>query len=154
MANFIALFTSFRGRIGRKSWWLGSVLLLGLNAAGVLLLNPNALNLDPDAVVQPVWAVAIWQLLLLIPTTAIMVKRFNDRDWPYWVGFACGLIFAFGTIVPQFGFFAGPNVSMEEWIAGLILTLPTLFAFIVNGFLRGTKGPNRYGPDPLQSKST
>ena len=24
-----------------------------------------------------------------------------------------------------------------------------VFAFIDNGFVRGTDGPNRYGPDPL-----
>ncbi len=31
----------------------------------------------------------------------------------------------------------------------IIVGLAFLFAFIDNGFLRGTRGPNRYGPDPL-----
>ncbi len=86
--------------------------------------------------------------MLIIPATAITVKRFNDRDWPNWLGYAVGLAGALFTIGPHFGFLAGPEVSTSEGIALLIILLPILFAFIDNGFLRGTSGPNRYGPDP------
>ena len=152
MADVIKLFTSFHGRISRKSWWLGTVIITILSLSGTIVLNPDALSLDPNVVAQPVWAETIWELLLIIPYAAIAVKRFNDRDWPNWLGYACGLIMAVLYVAPHFGFFAfEPDMSMREAIAALVLFLLPLFALIVNGFLRGTPGPNRYGPDPLQS---
>jgi uncharacterized membrane protein YhaH (DUF805 family) len=40
------------------------------------------------------------------------------------------------------------------WVAGAIAAAFTLWLFIEIGFLKGTQGPNRYGPDPLgQPKS-
>ena len=159
MANFIELFTSFRGRISRKSWWLGFVILEMLSLAGALRFNPALLSWDTDVVVPAVWADTIWQLVLIIPLTAITVKRFNDRDWPNWLGYGMGLLLALFYIAWHFVFFTfGPDVSiteaivmLTEGIAMLVLALALLFAFIANGFLRGTPGPNRYGPDPLSS---
>ena len=129
MANVIEIFTSFRGRISRKSYWQGTVILIGLSAAGSLI-----------------WSDTIWQLVLIFPSTALAVKRINDRDWPNWLGYACGLI-AVLYYIPL----AGPEISMTEIIAASILALPLLFAMIDNGFMRGSSGPNGYGPDPLQS---
>lgn len=152
MANFIELLTSFRGRISRKSWWLGFVIIMILSIAGTLVLHPDAFSLDPDVAWTPNWAATIWGLLLIIPYTAITVKRFNDRDWPNWLGYGVGLTAALLTIGQHFGFFTfGPDMSTTEGIVGLVLYLPLLFALIDNGFLRGTKGPNRYGPDPTPS---
>ncbi len=59
-------------------------------------------------------------LLLLWPTLAIQVKRWHDRD------------------------------KSGAWI--LIVLVPIigpLWAFVETGFVEGTRGPNRYGPDPL-----
>ena len=152
MPNLIEFFTSFSGRISRKSWWIGYVILLVLGLGGTLLLNPSALSLDPVAVYQPNWADTIWSLLLLIPYTAITVKRFNDGDWPNWLGYAVCLILALSILGDQFGFVNyGPELSTTDWIYLVVIMLISLFVLIVNGFLRGTTGPNRYGPDPLQS---
>jgi uncharacterized membrane protein YhaH (DUF805 family) len=57
--------------------------------------------------------------LLLWPVIAVSVKRWHDRDRSGW------------------------------WV--LILLIPVvgwLWALIDNGFLRGTPGPNRFGPQP------
>jgi len=152
MGNVIELFTSFSGRINRASWWLGYVVYVILSGIGTVLLNPTALSMDPDVEVPGVWSETIWQLVLIIPLTAIVVKRFNDRDWPHWLGYAIALIAALLYLAPHFGFFTfGPDKSVDEGIAILVLAIPLVFAFIDNGFLRGTKGPNRYGPDPLQN---
>ncbi len=62
----------------------------------------------------------IVNLLLVWPALAVSVKRWHDRDKSgVWV-----LL----NLVPVIG-----------WI----------WALIDNGFLRGTKGPNRFGDDPL-----
>jgi uncharacterized membrane protein YhaH (DUF805 family) len=37
-------------------------------------------------------------------------------------------------------------------IFGLVILVLSLWGLIELGFLRGTVGPNQYGPDPLESK--
>ena len=54
------------------------------------------------------------------PGIAISGKRWHDRDKSAW------------------------------WILiGLLPVIGTIWSFVENGFLRGTAGPNRFGPDPL-----
>ena len=58
-------------------------------------------------------------LLLLWPTLAVSIKRWHDRNHSGW--------FVLVVLVPVVG-----------W----------LVALVVNGFLPGTRGPNKYGPEP------
>jgi uncharacterized membrane protein YhaH (DUF805 family) len=70
--------------------------------------------------VAPRHAEALINLLLLWPALAVSVKRWHDRDKSGW------------------------------WVLiNLIPLVGTLWALVDNGFLRGTAGPNRFGPDPL-----
>jgi uncharacterized membrane protein YhaH (DUF805 family) len=62
-------------------------------------------------------------LLLLWPALAVSVKRWHDRD-------KSGL-----------------------WVLlNLLPVIGWLWALVDNGFLRGTAGPNRFGPDPLAAE--
>lgn len=68
-------------------------------------------------------AAGVVSLLLLWPSLAISVKRWHDRDKSGW------------------------------WVlVGLIPVIGGLWLLIENGLLRGTAGPNRHGPDPLQAR--
>ena len=59
-------------------------------------------------------------LLLLWPALAVSAKRWHDRDKSGW------------------------------WLLlNLLPVIGWLWALVDNGFVRGTTGPNRYGPDPL-----
>jgi len=59
-------------------------------------------------------------LILLIPSLAIAIKRYHDRDKSGW------------------------------WILILFIPLVGFIWFLIElGCLPGTPGPNRYGPDPL-----
>jgi len=59
-------------------------------------------------------------LLLLWPALAVSVKRWHDRD------------------------------RSGAWVLlNLLPVIGWLWALIDNGLVRGTTGPNRYGPDPL-----
>ena len=63
-------------------------------------------------------------LVLLWPLVALSVKRFQDRDKSGW------------------------------WVLiGLIPIIGWIWLLVELGFLRGTDGPNQYGPDPLQAES-
>ena len=55
----------------------------------------------------------------------------------------------FDYVAPHFGLPIDPTAggvgAVAFWLSAAVL----LFAFVDNGFIRGTAGPNRYGPDPL-----
>jgi uncharacterized membrane protein YhaH (DUF805 family) len=149
MPDLMELFFGFSGRISRRLWWAGTLVIAVGSVAGTLLIDPSVLDLQRQGPRIPNWSDTFWQLALVIPATALMVKRFNDRDRPYWFGYAYGVLGALLTAGPHFGLLAGERPGAIEMITMTIFGLAFLFAFIDNGFLRGTRGPNRYGPDPL-----
>lgn len=151
MSYLLRLLTSFSGRINRKSWWVGNVIVLIAIMAGAILLYPEAANAETEPVPPPPLAYTIWGLLCLIPATAITVKRFNDCDWPAWIGYAYGILSAILVIAAFFGFAVdAKNITPTESATYAVYFVFTLFCFMVNGFLRGTRGPNSDGPDPLE----
>jgi uncharacterized membrane protein YhaH (DUF805 family) len=130
-------FTSLEGRIPRKGFWLGFLVLMVITwilefilfaIFGVGLMG----NIDPSATPEAQAAAAsamfgkmmvplgILTLLLLWPSICLYAKRWHDRDKSGW------------------------------W--SLILLIPFIggiWMLIELGFLRGTDGPNRFGPDPI-----
>jgi len=61
-------------------------------------------------------------LALLWPALAVSIKRWHDRDKSGW------------------------------WVLiALIPIIGPIWALVETGFLSGTPGPNRYGPDPLEA---
>ncbi len=90
---------------------------------GVLALSGLALlgfALLDIARVRASTAERIVNLLLVWPALAVSVKRWHDRDKSGW--------WVLLNLVPVIG-----------WV----------WALIDNGLRRGTRGPNRYGDDPL-----
>jgi len=150
MPNLTFLFFGFNGRISRKSGWLGFIIVGVASAVGTLLIDPSVFDLDRAPPRTPNRPDTIWQLALVIPAMALMVKRFNDRDWPYWLGFVFGALGAMLRLGHHFDLFLPGFSSRPENVVLAIVSLAFLFAFVDNGFLPGTKGPNRYGPDPLE----
>src|SRR5436190_10435496 len=73
-----ALFLSFDGRIGRRQWWIGTIIVEGSAAvlawlAGVPLLTyPESFDVRLSEFVI--------QLFTIYPNLAISVKRLHDRD--------------------------------------------------------------------------
>ena len=144
--SIVRLFATFSGRIPRSSYWLGFVAIVLVFGLGRYALK-RGLGADtpsPDGLV-----VTLWNLLAMVPLTALIVKRFNDRDRPSWIGYAVGAATAFCVVAPYFGFLAEPaKFTLIEHIVFWSMLPLSLFALVDNGFLRGTPGPNRYGPEP------
>ena len=154
MPNFLNLLLSFKGRIGRASWWLGFVLTVIGNIVGVVLFDKTLFDPDAPANTPPGTADTLWQLLMVVPLTAITVKRFNDRDSPVWVGYAFGALSAALALGSYFGIDLSPqSPGGVQMILFWRLSVAGLFVLVENGFMRGTDGPNRYGPDPLARQS-
>jgi uncharacterized membrane protein YhaH (DUF805 family) len=133
----LSTFTSFEGRIPRKTFWLAVLAMVVLSwilqivifmVFGVSMtpsIDPNAtpeqaaeaMDAAMGAMMLPLGIVV---LLTLWPTLAIYAKRWHDRNKSGWW-----------------------SLIMFVPIIGAIWLLVEL------GFLRGTEGPNRFGPDPI-----
>lgn len=137
------LFTSFDGRINRKPYWMGVLIMI----AGAI-----ALSVVVGFVVgftTPAYAIytVLLQLALLYPSAALMAKRLHDRDRPTW-WIALLLVPSFLQAVA--GAFSDPaNPGAAVLGLSLIVFVIGIWFFVELGCLRGTVGPNQYGPDPL-----
>src|SRR6185503_2327827 len=146
MGNLFSLLTTFNGRINRAIWWLGLVLLGVANVLGGMLLNPEFFTAEEPP--PPSWPDTVWQIALLYPLTAITVKRFKDADRPAWLGYWFAP-FGVALISARTSASCPARSNLPRWRPAPCRFVYFLFAFIDNGFVRGTEGPNRYGPDPL-----
>lgn len=156
---------SFRGRIGRQTFWLAYMLPLFLlslvisGAIGWMTVRTGGKPGSADALGN-LLASPLVNLLLLWPSLAGTVKRLHDRGRSGWwvvVFWLLGilpwiaLVVAFFAGVAMHGRIAGSGQGLLALAAGLGIlgTIVALWMFIELGFLRGTPGPNRFGPDPL-----
>ena len=127
------LFFSFNGRINRAKFWLGNValwvvyvILMIVGGGGMMMsFDPN----NPQAAGGGMGVMGIIVLIVYIamiwPALAIGVKRWHDRDKSGW------------------------------WVLiALVPIIGGLWYLIECGFLEGTKGPNKFGPDPLAQAAT
>lgn len=153
----IRAFFSFEGRMNRKPFWLWGLALLAIIvvAAGAYfamlgIRNPTLSDAQIEEKSNPfLWlltAVTLW------PTFALTIKRLSDRDRAWWwslpmilPGYAQSIA---AEITHTEGLFLSKSPIMLALDAAMVVT--TLWFLIECGFLRGTDGPNRYGPDPLR----
>lgn len=150
LRRLLDILTGFQGRINRAKWWLGLLVIGIASVLGGLILNPEFF---PSEVAQPSWPDTLWQIALIYPGTAITVKRFNDTGRPGWLGYLFAPLSALLLLKTHFI----ETLATIDPAVRLTVALPMfayfLFAFIDNGFVRGTDGPNQFGPDPLAGKA-
>jgi uncharacterized membrane protein YhaH (DUF805 family) len=161
------LLFSFKGRIKRLHWWVAS-LAAGFVASVLTAILEGAARSLGEAIVNPVThqfeptgifglAVSIIGLVNAWVAFALSVKRLHDRDRTGWWLLWQLLIIAVAVILVIVAI-AVPKDENTVWYvlagaAGLTAFLISLWLFVQIGFLRGTQGPNRFGPDPLAASS-
>jgi len=143
--NLMKIFFSFRGRANRAAFWLVSVtwfvvapvLYYAWTASGGPELSFGVNHLADAAFI-------LAALPLLASCFAIGVTRLHDRNKSAW------WLLLFYFCPPILETLASLNVLDSAMVLLNILSLAiTLWAFVELGFLRGTFGPNLYGPDPM-----
>jgi uncharacterized membrane protein YhaH (DUF805 family) len=95
-------------------------------SAGDISYRSSSMEVDPNMFMEEMgtggWLMlglsALWGLLVFIPNLAVTIRRLHDQDKSGW--------FILLALIPFFG--------------ALIL--------LVFYFIEGTRGPNRFGPDP------
>jgi uncharacterized membrane protein YhaH (DUF805 family) len=131
------LFTSREGRISRKPYWLATIVLIVASIVLQLILLPTLGPLLTFVVSLPIFFAAF----------ALSIKRAHDRDRPDWyvIGFyVLLLLFQIIALVSD-----PVSAGMLVGVLGIPVGLWAIVMLIDLGFLRGTQGANRYGPDPL-----
>ena len=150
MDSLVPLFTTTDGRISRKQWWVGVVILI--LASIVLNIVLGVLS------ISAAWAQLIAFVIMFVPNWSIGIKRRHDRgsdarDFKIFLGLS-GLL----ALVQALGIGMGYTQIEGELIAVpslplslvfLLVAIYGIYVFIQLGFLRGTTGKNTYGPDPL-----
>jgi uncharacterized membrane protein YhaH (DUF805 family) len=145
--DFGYILSSTQGRIPRSQWWAGLVVLviiavvLGLIIGWVL--GPTTIGII---------ATLILQIILIYPAYCISAKRFQDRNKPgslALIGIGLGIL---QTLARLAGLSNPFNPTAVDWILNIALIIVGIWYLIELGILRGTIGPNQYGPDPLEGR--
>ncbi|MEO8669043.1 MAG: DUF805 domain-containing protein [Bauldia sp.] len=177
--EFFAAMIGFDGRINRKPYWIASIVLMVVVIALLALVTWLAVATMDIALVNVLATIVL--IAVLYPSSALMVKRFHDRDRsgklvlllivPTVVLGVTNLLGITGKPVPlpnpeEFDLEAGYFRLWGQTLAYQAREQPIDLAFNVwliiiglwfaveLGFLRGTRGPNRHGPDPLDAART
>jgi uncharacterized membrane protein YhaH (DUF805 family) len=165
--NLFHLLFGFSGRINRGKYWLAVVLWIVFWAialpacllAGFYILGTNLVDGElpsgSDWLEKYVRMAADYVVLFIIFGTlmavswisafAIGIKRLHDRNKNGW------LIVLFYVAPSILGGVANTSEqAVVSFVLGLASFVISIWGLVELGFLRGTVGPNAYGPDPLQ----
>lgn len=132
----VALPFSYAGRIARKDYWIGFVIILLLLSALVTFFSAYFSSTGGDAT-DRVFTYLLFALFLWVHFS-VTVKRLHDLNRPTWHYIFYGLLPLFLMMMVIY-----PTLS----VIGFAVWLWTKYRL---GFIRGTEGPNDYGPDPLE----
>lgn len=146
-----SLFMTVAGRIGRKQYWIGSILLF---VAAIVLVTIMATAGGVGALSRAdggsSGVMTLITILILAASVPLVVKRLQDRNKsPHyaWLLYGPAIISTVGDVAGLTGTPTAPNTL--GYALSLVSLIIGLWFFIELGFLRGTAGPNGYGPDPV-----
>jgi uncharacterized membrane protein YhaH (DUF805 family) len=146
--NWGDLLFGFNGRINRAKYWIAIVACIVLSLIGSVLaaILGDTLGLLVNGIIA---------IATLVISIAAGIKRLHDRNksgwWLLLFLLAPGILLSFGMVAGIMGVASGAGATGGT--LGMLLSLIgaglAIWAFVELGCLRGTVGPNQYGPDPL-----
>lgn len=151
--GFISPFTSFHGRIGRLTFWIGLIILAAISPfAFTTLLSADPFT-DMAAKAQQLGLKGLlWSVALIFFLAALLTKRLHDRNKTG----LYALLFYGPALLQAVHFYTGVNVenqldSLEwfswvrdwGWLIGLELGAVGLWFLVELGFY-GPVEPNKY----------
>jgi len=139
--NWSYLFLSFDGRISRQPFWIAFLIATGAELSCHLLVLPLESGERLSAIIS---------LAFAYPEFAVFAKRGHDRNIPPTVigaFFLLSVFMDFLMVVGLGGTRGEPSAILLT--LGLPWAIFSVVLFIELGLRRGTRGPNRFGPDPL-----
>jgi uncharacterized membrane protein YhaH (DUF805 family) len=159
MNNLVGNFTSMDGRINRQAWWIGVVVLIIVAIVLNFILGaimgggmPSLDQLtDPAAMMafaqKQGWISLIIGLITAYPYICLSVKRRHDRNNNGYDAIGLIVFSLLWSLVQALGMVGSTNPIYM--IVSIIFLIYAIYMLVQLGFLKGTAGPNNYGPDPL-----
>jgi uncharacterized membrane protein YhaH (DUF805 family) len=154
--KWIRFFCNFEGRIPRKTFWFGNiaVFVLDVIVAAIAAATAEAFAGETAGYVT----MHVVTIAFFYPQFAVALKRGHDLDMSSRViyGWYIALVVDYGVI--RLAAWVWRNFDQNVYsLVGLafvlvfitVVGLVTIVMLIELGFRRGTRGPNKYGPDPL-----
>jgi len=159
MGSLTTLLFTYTGRINRAKYWLALLVYLAITvlliAIGLIMFGNSLLAVgdeETDEIVVGLLSRGIGFTLIVLVVYIPMVvsgfmvgiKRLHDRDKSGW----WLLVF---YVLPGLLSTIGETLAAGGLVFSLASFAVSIWALVELGFLRGTAGSNRYGPDPLTS---
>jgi uncharacterized membrane protein YhaH (DUF805 family) len=156
-------YADFSGRSRRMEFWMWQlfqvivyilvvVLAMIVGAGGLMTGDPTAMAGAGGAALLIMGLYGIYALAVIVPSIAVAVRRLHDTNRSGWWFLAPIVPYVIGIVAAGTGVATGTEGGAAT---GGILALVSILAAVVLGlvlivfyFLEGTKGPNKYGPDP------
>lgn len=146
------------GRVSRGGIWVFTGAMFAAMVASMAIdhvLGTGGFGEDSGLVEM------IVSLLLFWPSIAVSIKRFHDRNMTGWwyliliiLMIAAGIAGVFigvamGAELGDIETMSNAELLVAVWPAFVGMGLVGLYWFVVQMVLPGTRGDNKYGPDPL-----
>jgi uncharacterized membrane protein YhaH (DUF805 family) len=153
--RWIYFFGNFDGRISRKVFWLATLAVVVIEVLLATIADMAASGLANESAGDVTGDIVL--LIFLYPQFVISVKRGHDRNIATWVIAACFALVAvsdaldlLGLLETRMNLKAYSPANLFSFAVITIVGIVSLALLIELGFRRGTRGPNRFGPDPLE----
>jgi uncharacterized membrane protein YhaH (DUF805 family) len=137
--NIVDLLFGFGGRVNRAKYWLTLAIWLALWVLVLAFVLVSEFSTPSLILAALVFVPSCWSGI------AVGVKRLHDREQSGW----WLLLF---YLAPAILDAAARNAGALGTVFSFASLAITIWAIVVLGFLRGTIGPNAYGPDPVAPK--
>ncbi len=136
------LLFSFQGRLNRKPYWMTAIAITVLMIVLIVIAIVFFAEREIGAGIAVLALIALLYIPLIWVGLAVGAKRLHDRDKSAWWLL---LFYAVPSVLAS----AANRMEGGGFLLHLAGFAITVWAFVELGCLRGTVGPNRYGPDPL-----
>jgi uncharacterized membrane protein YhaH (DUF805 family) len=148
------LLFSFKGRINRNGLMasiITAIIEVIARSSGQTAVDPVTNQVEPTGLLGMV--VGVVGLVNMWIAFAFSAKRLHDRDrtgwWLIWqllILILAVILVVVAIVVPQEQGAVWYALAGAACLAAFVISV---WLFVQIGFLRGTQGPNRFGPDPL-----
>jgi uncharacterized membrane protein YhaH (DUF805 family) len=155
-------YAEFSGRSRRMEYWMfqlfmflvyiAMIVLMMVFGGGALMMggDPSAMAAAGGAAMIIFGLYGLFALAMFIPSLAVSIRRLHDTNRSGWwilAPLAGYVIMLIGTVLaassPD-----NPGIGGIFAMVGLIAVIGLGITLLVFMFLEGTRGPNKYGPDP------
>ena len=145
--SILNLWFGFSGRVNRAKYWLVSLVNTGLLLAALTMIFINVGMSSWSQAGVGVIVLVVLFVVAIVSGIAVGIKRLHDRDKSgWWI-----LLFYVVPSILSSGGSASGSLGAQG-VLGLASLALSIWGIVELGFLRGTQGPNQYGPDPLQGR--